>query len=50
VLQMPAVREKLSSQGAEPAYAGPKEFAAIIKSDIDRFAKVIKEANIQQVD
>ena len=50
VLQMPAVREKLSSQGAEPSYADPKEFAGIIKSDIERFAKVIKEANIQQVD
>lgn len=50
VLQMPAVREKLSSQGAEPSYADPKEFAAIIKADIERFAKVIKEANIPQVD
>jgi len=50
VLQMPAVQEKLSSQGAEPNYAGPKEFAAIIKADIERFAKVIKEAKIRQVD
>ena len=50
VLQMPPVRDKLSSQGAEPSYADPKEFAQIIKADIERFAKVIKEANIQQVD
>src|SRR5262249_56536217 len=50
VLQIPAVREKLSSQGAEPSYADPKEFAGIIKSDIERFAKVIKEANIRQGD
>ena len=50
VLQMPAVREKLSSQGAEPSYAGPKEFAAIINADIERFAKVIKEANIRPLD
>jgi len=50
VLQIPAVREKLSSQGAEPSYADPKEFARIIKSDIERFAKVIKEAKIPQVD
>jgi tripartite-type tricarboxylate transporter receptor subunit TctC len=50
VLKMPAVRDKLSSQGAEPSYADPKAFAAIIKADIERFAKVIKEANIQQVD
>jgi tripartite-type tricarboxylate transporter receptor subunit TctC len=50
VLQMPPVQERLSSVGAEPAYAGPNEFAAIIKADIERFAKVIKEANIRQVD
>ena len=50
VLQMPAVQDKLSSQGAEPSYADPKEFAEIIKADIERFAKVIKEANIQQLD
>jgi tripartite-type tricarboxylate transporter receptor subunit TctC len=50
VLRMPVVQDKLSSQGAEPSYAGPKEFAKIIKADIERFAKVIKEANIKQVD
>jgi len=50
VLQQPAVQEKLSSQGAEPSYVGPKEFAAIIKADIERYAKVIKEAKIPQVD
>jgi len=50
VLQMPPVQEKLSMVGAEPAYADPKEFAAIIKADIERFSKVIKEANIRQVD
>ena len=47
---MPAVQDKLSSQGAEPSYADPKEFAKIIKADIERFAKVIKEAKIRQVD
>ena len=50
VLQMPPVQERLSSVGAEPAYADPNEFAAIIKADIERFRKVIKEANIRQVD
>jgi tripartite-type tricarboxylate transporter receptor subunit TctC len=50
VLQMPAVQEKLAGVGAEPAYADPKEFAAIIKADIERFRKVIKEAHIKQVD
>jgi len=50
VLQIPAVQEKLTNVGAEPAYADPKEFAAIIKADIERFKKVIKQANIRQLD
>jgi len=50
VLQMPEAQDKISSQGAEPSYADPKEFARIIKADIERFAKVIKEANIRQLD
>jgi len=47
VLAMPDIREKLASQGAEPAYVEPGEFASLIKEDIARYAKVIKEANIQ---
>jgi tripartite-type tricarboxylate transporter receptor subunit TctC len=50
VVQMPPVQERLSGVGAEPAYADPKEFAAIIMADIERFRKVIKEAHIPQVD
>ena len=50
VLAMPDIQEKLASQGAEPSYAGPEEFARIIKDDIVRYAKVIKEANIKPVD
>jgi tripartite-type tricarboxylate transporter receptor subunit TctC len=50
VLTMPDIQEKLASQGAEPSYAGPEEFARIIKDDIVRYAKVIKEANIKPVD
>ena len=44
---MPDIQEKLASQGAEPAYANPEEFARIIKDDIVRYAKVIKEADIR---
>jgi tripartite-type tricarboxylate transporter receptor subunit TctC len=50
VLQMPPVQEKLMGVGAEPAYADPKEFADIIKADIERFRHVIKQAKIPQVD
>lgn len=47
VLAIPEVREKLASQGAEPAYADPAQFAAIVKDDIVRYTRLIKEANIQ---
>jgi len=47
VLAVPDVKEKLASQGAEPWYADPTQFAAIIKDDIVRYARIIKEANIQ---
>jgi tripartite-type tricarboxylate transporter receptor subunit TctC len=50
VLAMPDIQDKLASQGAEPAYANPEEFARIIRDDIARYAKVIKEANIPMVD
>ena len=50
VLAMPDIQEKLASQGAEPAYANPEQFAQIIKDDIARYAKVIKAANIPMVD
>lgn len=50
VLQKPAVREKLIAQGADPEHAGPAEFEKIIKADIELFAKVIKQAGIQQQD
>jgi len=50
VLAMPDIREKLASQGAEPAYADPGQFATLIREDIARYAKVIKEANIQMTD
>ena len=50
VLAMPDIREKLSSQGAEPAYADPSEFRKIMLDDIARYGRVIKEANIQMTD
>ena len=50
VLSLADIQDKLASQGAEPGYAGPEEFAKIIKDDIARYARVIKEANIQMVE
>jgi tripartite-type tricarboxylate transporter receptor subunit TctC len=46
VLRMPDVAAKLEAQGNFPAPTTPEEFAALIKSEIDRFAEVVKSANI----
>lgn len=50
VLAMPDIKEKLASQGAEPAYANSSQFAVIMRDDIARYAKVIKEAHIPMID
>ncbi len=47
IVAMPDFREKISSQGLDPISAGPEQFAAIIKADMEKFAKVIKVANIK---
>ena len=44
---MPDIREKLVSQGLEPFYSTPDQFAALMKADMARFAKIIKTANIK---
>jgi tripartite-type tricarboxylate transporter receptor subunit TctC len=47
VMALPDVRESLLSQGLEPSTTSPGDFASIIKSDMARFEKVIKAANIK---
>ena len=46
-LAMPEVKEKLSSQGMEAFVSTPDQFAALIKADQAKFAKIIKTANIK---
>ena len=47
IVQMPDVRERLVADGADPAGTSPEEFAAHIKRELARWAKVIQEANIR---
>ena len=47
VLQLPDIRERLASQGVEPQYNTPEEFAKLLVSDVDRWAKVIQRAGVQ---
>jgi tripartite-type tricarboxylate transporter receptor subunit TctC len=43
----PDTREKLNAQGSEPYYNDPEQTAALIRSDIAKYGKIIKDANIK---
>ena len=47
VLNLPEVKTALASQGAKPVGNAPGELAAVIAADTARWAKVIKDANIE---
>jgi tripartite-type tricarboxylate transporter receptor subunit TctC len=44
VLKIPEIREKLIQQGVDPVGSTPDEFAAYIKSETEKWAKVVKMA------
>lgn len=47
VLQSPDVVQQLAVQGVDPVGNTPKEFATIIKNDIEKWAKIIRGAGIK---
>ena len=47
MLRLPEVRDNLVAQGAEPVGSAPGEFAAFMKTESAKWAKVIKAANIR---
>jgi len=46
VLGLPGVREALGREGYEPIGDTPEQFAALIKSEVARYAKLVKSAGI----
>lgn len=46
-LKMPDLRDTLASQGLDPLISTPEQFAAMMRADGARFAKVIKDGNIK---
>jgi tripartite-type tricarboxylate transporter receptor subunit TctC len=42
----PSVQETLKKLGVQPATSTPEEFAATVRSDIEKWGKVVKDANI----
>lgn len=44
VLEAPDTREKLATVGCEPFRSTPDQFAALIKDDLPRWAKIVKDS------
>ena len=47
MLQQPDVKEKLTNLGMEPGATTPEQFGALVKSEMTRMGKVIKDAGIR---
>jgi tripartite-type tricarboxylate transporter receptor subunit TctC len=50
VVALPEVKERLAAIGYTPVANTPEEFSAQIKRDVARWAKVIKDAGIKQIE
>ncbi|MCC6534071.1 MAG: tripartite tricarboxylate transporter substrate binding protein [Burkholderiales bacterium] len=46
ILGLPDVRDRLLGLGAQPAGSSPEEFARFVQDEIEKWAKVIREANV----
>ena len=47
IIALPDVKEKFAAIGFEPIGTTPEEFAARIKVDVPRWAKIMRDANIK---
>ena len=47
ILKLPDVSRRISELGADPVGGTPEQFSALIKSEIAKWAKVIKEAKVE---
>jgi tripartite-type tricarboxylate transporter receptor subunit TctC len=47
ILKLPDMRERLSGSGAEAVGSTPDEFSAFIRTELAKWAKVVKEAGIR---
>ncbi len=47
VLAMPDVQERLDTYGAEDGGGTPRKFAQFIRAEQEKWAKVVKDANVK---
>jgi hypothetical protein len=38
------MKERMSATGGVPVKTGPKEFAALLNADVQRWARIVKES------
>jgi tripartite-type tricarboxylate transporter receptor subunit TctC len=50
IVMMPDTIETMRKAGLEPLSGTPEQFAEFLKAEIVRWARIIKEADIQQID
>lgn len=48
ILQIAEIRNRLANQGAEPVGGTPEQFSALIKAEIEKYARLLKDAGIRQ--
>jgi tripartite-type tricarboxylate transporter receptor subunit TctC len=47
IMRLPEVQERLASEAGQPVGSTPEEFQAIIRTDVAKWGKVVKEAGIK---
>jgi tripartite-type tricarboxylate transporter receptor subunit TctC len=47
IVGLPDIQQRLTEQGLEPVTTSGEQFAAVIRSDIVKLSKVIKQAGIR---
>jgi tripartite-type tricarboxylate transporter receptor subunit TctC len=50
VVNDPEVQARLSASGAEPLASTPEQFGAYLAKEVDKWARVVKQAKIPPVD
>ena len=46
-IRQPAMKERLQSQGFELVASTPEQFGTVLQTDVAKYAKVVKEANVK---
>jgi tripartite-type tricarboxylate transporter receptor subunit TctC len=47
ILALPDVRERFSGMGADPTPSTPEKFAAVMKTDAEKWGRIIKQAGVR---